>query len=74
MKQRLERDITIGGPELAGQAIHAGLVDECHLFLGPVAVGGGKRSFPRDVRVELELMDERRFGNGVVHFHYRIKA
>jgi dihydrofolate reductase len=74
LKQRSERDITIGGPELAGQAIAAGLVDECHLFLGPVAVGGGKRSLPRGVRVQLDLIDERRFGNGVVHLHYRIKT
>jgi dihydrofolate reductase len=74
MKTRSERDLTIGGPELAGQAIAAGLVDECHLFLGPVAVGGGKPSFPRGVRVRLALVDERRFANGVVHLHYRIGA
>jgi dihydrofolate reductase len=50
------------------------LVDECHLFLTPVVVGGGKQSLPDDVRVELELLDERRFGNGVVHLHYRVKT
>jgi dihydrofolate reductase len=72
MKETARRDITIGGPELAGQAIGAGLVDECHLFLGPVVLGAGKRSLPRNVRLELDLLNERRFGNGVVHLHYRI--
>ena len=67
-------DITIGGGELAGQAIGAGLVDECHLFLCPVAVGGGKRALPDNVRAQLELLDERRFKNGVVHLHYRVSA
>jgi dihydrofolate reductase len=71
MKAASERDISVGGPELAAQAIAAGLVDECHLLLSPVVVGGGKRALPDGVRVELELLDERRFGNGVVHLHYR---
>jgi dihydrofolate reductase len=71
MKARAVRDITVGGPELAAQAIEAGLVDEFHLFLAPVVVGGGKRSLPDNVRVELELLGERRFDNGVVHLHYR---
>jgi dihydrofolate reductase len=66
-----ERDITVGGPELARQAIKAGLVDEIHLFLTPVVVGGGNRALPEGVRVQLELLDERRFGGGVVHLHYR---
>ena len=61
----------MGGPDLAAQAIKAGLVDEYHLFLAPVVVGGGKQSLPDNVRVKLELLDERRFGNGVVHLHYR---
>jgi len=61
----------VGGPDLAAQALRAGLVDECHLFLSPVVVGGGKRALPDDVRLELELLDERHFGNGVVHLHYR---
>ncbi len=74
MKEVSIRDITVGGPELAGHAINAGLVDECHLFLGPVVVGGGKRSLPRNVRMQLELLDQRRFANGVVHLHYRIRA
>jgi dihydrofolate reductase len=64
------RDISIGGAELAGQAIKAGLIDEYHLFLTPVVVGGGKPYLPDGVRVSLELLDEHRFGNGVVHLHY----
>jgi dihydrofolate reductase len=64
-------DITVGGPDLAAQAIRAGLVDEFHLFLTPVAVGGGKKALPDRVRLKLELLDERRFGNGTVHLHYR---
>jgi dihydrofolate reductase len=71
LKARAVRDITVGGSELAAQAIEAGLVDELHLFLAPIVVGGGKRSLPDSVRLELELLDERRFGNGVVHLHYR---
>jgi riboflavin biosynthesis pyrimidine reductase len=63
----------VGGPDLAAQAIKAGLVDEYHLFLTPIIVGGGKQSLPDNVRLELELLDERRFGNGVVHLHYRTK-
>jgi dihydrofolate reductase len=65
-------DIAVGGAELAGQAIGAGLVDECHLFLCPIVVGGGKRALPDNVRAQLELLDERRFENGVVHLHYRV--
>jgi len=71
MKATSERDISVGGPGLAAHAIRAGLVDELHLFLTPIVVGGGTRSLPDDVRVRLELLDERRFGNGVVHLHYR---
>jgi dihydrofolate reductase len=74
LKEAADRDLGIGGPELAAQAIKAGLVDEYHLFLSPILVGGGKRAFPADVRVELELLDEHRFGNGVVHLHYRLRA
>jgi len=72
LKASAERDLTIGGPHLAAQAIETGLVDEIHLFLTPIVVGGGTRSLPDGVRVQLELLDERRFGNGVVHLHYRI--
>jgi len=64
-------DVTIGGSELAGQALAAGLLDECHLFLNPVLVGGGKRALPDNVRADLELINERRFRNGVVHLQYR---
>jgi dihydrofolate reductase len=74
MKRAAGRDISVGGPELAAQAITAGLVDEYQLFVTPVVVGGGKRSLPDGVRVQLELLDERRFGNGVVHLHYRATA
>jgi dihydrofolate reductase len=70
MKATAGRDITVGGADLAAQAIKAGLVDEWHLFLTPIVVGGGKQSLPNDVRLKLELVDERRFDNGVVHLHY----
>jgi dihydrofolate reductase len=60
----------VGGPDLAAQAIEAGLVDECHLFVAPIVVGGGKQFLPNRVRLKLELLDERRFGNGMVHLHY----
>jgi len=72
MKARGGRDISMGGPDLAAQAIRAGLVDEFHLFLVPIVVGGGKPSLPSNVRVKLDLLDERRFGSGVVHLHYRV--
>jgi dihydrofolate reductase len=74
LKQSSGTDIAVGGAELAGHAIGAGLVDECHLFLCPIVVGGGKRALPDDVRVRLELLDERRFRNGVVHLHYRVSV
>jgi dihydrofolate reductase len=71
LKASAARDLSVGGPDLAAQAIKAGLVDEYHLFLTPVVVGGGTRALPDNVRLGLELLDERRFGNGVVHLHYR---
>jgi dihydrofolate reductase len=71
MKARAGHDILVGGPELAAQAFKAGLIDECHLFVVPMVVGGGKRFLPDNVRLQLELLDERRFGNGMVHLHYR---
>jgi dihydrofolate reductase len=74
LKSASGSDVTIGGSELAGQAIAAGLVDECHLFLNPVVVGGGKRALPDNLRVNLELLSERRFTSGVVHLHYRISV
>jgi dihydrofolate reductase len=74
LKETSEANITIGGAELAGQAVAAGLLDECHLSLGPVVVGGGKRALPDNIRAQLELLDERRFRRGVVHLHYRMSA
>jgi dihydrofolate reductase len=74
MKAEAERDITVGGPDLAAQAIKAGLVDEFHLFVAPFVVGGGKQALPDHVRLKLELLDERRFGSGVVHLRYRTRT
>ncbi len=74
MKSAGASDITVGGPELAGQAMKAGLVDEFHLIVVPVVVGGGNRALPEDVRLDLDLVDQGRFGGGAVHLHYRIKA
>jgi dihydrofolate reductase len=71
LKEQAVRDLSVGGPDLAAQAIKAGLVDEYHLFVTPVLVGGGKQALPNNVRVKLGLLDEHRFGNGVVHLHYR---
>jgi dihydrofolate reductase len=73
IKARATSDISLGGPELAGHALRAGLVDELHLFLNPVIIGGGNPALPDDVRLDLELMDERRFSGGVVHLHYRVR-
>jgi dihydrofolate reductase len=73
MKAAAEPDITVSGPDLAAQAIEAGLVDEYHLILAPVVVGGGTQSLPTDIRLRLELLDEHRFGNGMVHLHYRAR-
>jgi dihydrofolate reductase len=70
---KARHDVSVGGPHLAAQALRAGLVDECHLFLSPVVVGGGTRALPDGVRARLHLLDERRFGNGVVHLHYRVE-
>ena len=63
--------VSVGGAELAAEAIKAGLVDEYHLFLVPTVVGAGKRALPEGVRLDLELLDERRFGSGVVYLRYR---
>jgi dihydrofolate reductase len=71
LKAAAERDLMVGGPDLAAQALRAGLVDECHLFVAPVAVGGGTRSLPGNIRLRLELLGERRFGNGMVYLGYR---
>ena len=74
MKAAAERDMIVGGPDLAARAIKAGLVDEWHLFLAPSVVGGGKPSLPNDVRLTLELLDERRFEGGMVHLRYRTRT
>ncbi len=70
LKTSAERDLAVGGPELASQAIKAGLVDEYQLVVAPVLVGGGTEALPANVRVELELLDERRFGNGMAFLRY----
>ena len=74
LKETSKADITIGGAELAGQALALGLVDECHLFLGPIVVGGGKQALPDELRAQLELLDERRFRNGVIYLRYRVSV
>jgi dihydrofolate reductase len=74
LKAAAGRDLAVGGPELAAQAFKAGLVDECHLFVAPIVVGGGTQSLPDNVRLELELLDERRFRNGMVHLRYRTRT
>ena len=63
----------VSGAELAARAFEAGLVDECHLFVAPIVVGGGKRSLPDGVRVKLELLDEGCFDNGMVYLYYRTR-
>lgn len=73
LKETAAHDISIGGPELAAHAFRAGLIDECHLFITPILVGGGKRSLPNDVWLELELLEERRFRSGMVFLRYRAK-
>ena len=73
LKKTAQQAISIGGPELAAHAFRAGLIDECHLFLIPILVGGGKSALPDNVRVELELLDERRFRNGTVYLRYRTR-
>ena len=67
-------DISVAGGELAGEAIGAGLVDECHLFVCPIVVGGGKRALPDNVTAQLELLDEHRFENGLVHLRYHVRV
>jgi dihydrofolate reductase len=74
MQARAGHDFIVGGPDLATQAFKAGLVDESHLFVAPIVVGGGKQSLPNNVRLQLELLDERRFRNGTVYLHYRTKT
>ena len=70
MKEEIEKDIVIGGPELAAGAFRAGLVDECHLFVAPTVVGSGKHAFRNDLHIELELRQQRIFGDGLVYLQY----
>jgi len=74
LKASTERDLIVGGPNLAAHAFRAGLVDECQLLIYPLFVGTGKPSLPRDMRADLELLDERRFSNGVVYVRYRVAS
>jgi dihydrofolate reductase len=73
MKESAPADISVGGPGLAAEAVRAGLVDEVQMFVNPVVVGGGTRALPDEVRIELDLLDEHRFGNGVVFLRYGVK-
>jgi dihydrofolate reductase len=73
MKAAADRDLSVGGPNLAAEAIRAELVDELQLFLNPIVVGAGTASLPDDVRVELDLLEQRRFGNGVAYLQYRCR-
>jgi len=74
MKDEADRDLSVSGPTLAAEAFHAGLIDECQLFLAPAIVGAGTRALPDGLRLDLELLDEQRFGNGFVHLRYRVGA
>ena len=74
LKASATSDLTVGGAHLAAQAFQAGLVDECHLFIHPVLLGGGKPALPSDTRAQLELLDDRRLGNGIVYLRYRVPA
>jgi dihydrofolate reductase len=72
MKAELDHDLSVSGPELAAQAFQAGLVDDVHLFISPIVVGGGNPALPSGVEVPLELAGEHRFANGVVYLQYRV--
>jgi dihydrofolate reductase len=74
LKAEARQDITVGGPHLAAQALRARLVDEYHLLIAPVIIGAGVAALPSDVRIALDLLDERRFADGVVPLHYRINS
>jgi dihydrofolate reductase len=73
LKESSGRDLSIAGPELAGQAIAAGLVDEIHLFMTPITLGGGTPALPSGFRADLQLIGLDRFDRGVVHLHYRLR-
>jgi dihydrofolate reductase len=74
LKETANQELSIGGPELAAHAFRAGLIDEIQLFLMPILIGGGKPALPKDARLELELIEERRFDSGVVFLRYQIKG
>jgi dihydrofolate reductase len=74
LKASAATDLTVGGPNLAAHAFRAGLVDECHLIIAPVFIGAGKSALPRDLRADLELLDERRFSSGAVYVRYRVAS
>jgi dihydrofolate reductase len=74
LKAQSPHDVSVGGPTLAAHAIRTGLVDEYHLFVVPMMIGGGKRVLPSNVWVKLDLLDERRFANGMVYLRYRTQA
>lgn len=74
LKASSTADMTVGGSNLANQALLSGLVDECHLLVHPIILGGGKRALPDHLRIGLELLSERRFESGVVYLHYRMMA
>ena len=74
LKDTSDHDLLVGGPTLAAQAWRAGLVDECHLLVWPIVLGGGKPALPDDVRADLTLLDVRHFANGVVHLRHRVRT
>lgn len=74
LKNEATSNLTIGGANLAARAFEAGLVDECQLFVWPMILGGGKPALPAGLRANLELVDEHRFGNGVMHLRYRVST
>jgi dihydrofolate reductase len=74
LKASADADMAVAGPGLASHAFRAGLVDECHVFLAPALVGGGKPGLPEGVRLDLELVDERRFAGGMVFLRYDVRA
>ncbi len=73
LKEAVEQDILIGGPEIAAHAFRSGLIDECQFFLTPIIVGGGKPCLPDNLRLDLELLEEHRFDNGMVFLRYQVK-
>ncbi len=73
LKTHAATDLAVGGPTLAAHTLRAGLVDQLHLFVAPSVVGGGLLALPNDARMSLELLDNRRFGSGMIYLHYRIR-